>query len=696
MKVETLLRDIENKDLVLPEFQRDFAWKEEDVKKFIQSVYKNYPTGSLLIWKTLNPPKLRGDYNPSDNIYTRVLLDGQQRLTTLYLFIKGTTPPYYENMLKKFNLYFNVDTEEFRYYQKTLMDGRSEWISIIDFFQCESAALYISNMEKKRYYFEHLDQLTRLESMKMYEYFVDEEKLGKLGDIKEVVRIFNLVNKQGRTLQEEDLALAHVCSFWPEIKNLFRKELGVYKQKGFHFNFNFLILCLNSVATGHAKFEGFYHVPKEEIEESWEKVKKALVYLLNILHDKAYIDSSESYELKSEALLVPIVVYLSNNNCEFKNEKDLKQFLYWFYNAMMWGRYTRRGKSSPLEQDVVTITRENTPGSLIHNFEREVRYFDVKADNLEGAPVTSPFFNMAFIVAKSKGAVDWFNGNNLHTQLLGASYRLNKHHIFPRGILRKRGYYQDRDKKKLVNELANRAFLTKGANNKIGNSEPKEYLKKVIDKYPRAMEQQFVSDKEELWKTENFEDFLRDRRQRIAKEINKFVKALIDDEIPKLDIRELIQQEESYNLEFKSTFNWNVRENKVDKELKFSVLKTIVGFMNSNGGTLIIGVGDDRKIIGMNLDYKSNWKENKDGFLMEFRGFLERPIGITNYNKYISVSFVTLEEKEVCLVKVEKSLDPIFIKKKDSRKVLYVRLDNKTQPLDDPEEITQYIKDNWK
>ncbi|GAH47732.1 unnamed protein product, partial [marine sediment metagenome] len=276
-----------------------------------------------------------------------------------------------------------------------------------------------------------------------------------------------------------------------------------------------------SVASGHAKFEGFYNVSEEKIKEALEKVKKALTYLLNLLHDKFYINSSAVYELKSEALLVPLIVYLANNNCEFKDERELKKFMYWFYNAMMWGRYTRRGKSSPLEQDVVTITREKTPESLIHNFEREVRYFDVKADNLEGAPVTSPFFNMTFIVSKSKGAVDWFTGNKLHTQMLGALYRLHRHHIFPREVLKKRGYYQDRDKKKLVNELANRGFLTERANKKIRSSEPKDYLKKVIAKYPRALEQQFVSEKEELWKVDNFQDFLRDKRQKIAKGINK-------------------------------------------------------------------------------------------------------------------------------------------------------------------------------
>lgn len=693
MNVETIIRDVENRDLVLPEFQRDFVWKEDDIKKFIQSLYKNYPTGSLLIWKTLKPPKLRGDHKPADNVYTRVLLDGQQRLTTLYLFIKGKTPPYYTNQIKKFNLFFNIETEEFRYYQKSIMEGKIEWLSLINFFQQESAALFIQKSSNPDYYFKFLVQLTNLEKIKKYDYYIDEEKLGSLNDIKEVVRIFNLVNKQGRSLFEEDLALAHVSVFWPEIKDLFRIELSLYKQLGFVFDFNFLIMCLNASTTGHAKFEGFYHMSEKEIKDSWEKVKKALIYLLNIIRDKAYIDSTANYELKSEALLVPLVVYLANNNCEFKNEKEQNKFLFWFYNALMWGRYTRRGKSSPLEQDVVTITREKSPESLIHNFEREVRYFDVKPDNLEGASVTSPFFNMTFIVAKSKGAIDWFTGNNLHTKLIGQSYKLHKHHIFPKDFLRKKGIYT-KENKKSVNEIANRAFLTEKANLKIRNSEPNDYLNEVIKKYPKSLSQQFVTEKAELWKVENFEDFLKDRRIKIASEINIFMKSLVDGDIPRIDLNDLIKQDESYNLEFKSTYSWDINNNQVNKELKFTVLKSIVGFMNANGGTLLIGVDDNHNVIGMEFDYKSNWKGNKDGFSLDFCKMIEEAIGITNYKKYINLSFAKIENKEICCIKIEKGLEPIFLKR-NGKNVLYVRLENKIEPLDDPKEINKYIAENW-
>jgi len=695
MKVKTLLIDIENKDLVLPEFQRDFVWNAEDVKKYVQSIYKKYPTGSLLIWKTLNPPKLSGGYKSSEGIYTRVLLDGQQRLTTLYLFIKGKAPPYYKNMIKKYNLYFNVENEQIRYYQKMLMENKLEWISIVDYFKYETAASFVLKSKNKDYYFKYLEHLEKLDEIRKYEYYVDEEKLTSLSNIKEIVKIFNLVNKQGRTLSEEDLALAYTCSFWPGIKDLFREELILYSKKGYFLDFNFLIRCLTSIATGHAKFEGYYKVSIEKIRESWERLKRALVFLLNILDDKAYINSSNSYELKSDALLVPIVVYLANNNYEFKNEKEQNKFLYWFYNAMIWGRYTRRGKSGPLEQDVVTITRENTPESLLDNLSREIRYFDVQPEHLEKAPITSPFFNMAFIVAKSKGAIDWFNGNKLHSKLIGSSYYLNRHHIFPKDLLKKRGYYQEYEKRKMVNEIANRAFLTASANKEIRNIEPEQYLKKVQEKYPKALRQQFIPEKEELWKLDAFELFLKKRRRNIANEINKFMKRLIDNETIKIRIEDLIKKDEDTNLEFKSTYTWNIEENRIDKDLKFNVLKTVVGFMNSNGGTLILGVDDEHQVVGMDFDFKSNWKGNKDGFILDFRDYLEKNIGINHYKKYIDLSFELIDDKEVCIVKVEKSFDYIYLRK-NNKKILYVRLGNRTKPLDDPEEIIEYIEEDKK
>jgi uncharacterized protein with ParB-like and HNH nuclease domain len=87
---------IEHRELVLPEFQREYVWRLDQAKQLMVSLYKDYPTGSLLFWETINPPDIKNNALPKNFVgRIRVLLDGQQRLTTLFLLIKGEVPPYY-------------------------------------------------------------------------------------------------------------------------------------------------------------------------------------------------------------------------------------------------------------------------------------------------------------------------------------------------------------------------------------------------------------------------------------------------------------------------------------------------------------------------------------------------------------------------------------------------------------------------
>lgn len=81
--ISELLTEIEKGELILPEFQRGFVWSSTKVKNYIDSIYRNFPTGNFLIWKTYKPQKYRGDSKDSNAQYYRLILDGQQRLTAL-------------------------------------------------------------------------------------------------------------------------------------------------------------------------------------------------------------------------------------------------------------------------------------------------------------------------------------------------------------------------------------------------------------------------------------------------------------------------------------------------------------------------------------------------------------------------------------------------------------------------------------
>ena len=152
-KINELMSDIHNQDLVLPEFQREYVWTLEQAKQLMVSLFRGYPTGSLLFWKTTNPPELKNTSMLQDKLgATSVILDGQQRLTTLYLLIKGQIPPYYQPHDIKTNprdLYFDLDSGEFQYYQVTRMKNNPAWVRVTDCFASPTPVKVFEIVQKK-------------------------------------------------------------------------------------------------------------------------------------------------------------------------------------------------------------------------------------------------------------------------------------------------------------------------------------------------------------------------------------------------------------------------------------------------------------------------------------------------------------------------------------------------------------------
>lgn len=139
MKIRTILEKIDEKQLFIPAFQREYVWKRDDAKQLIDSLIKEYPTGTMLTWETANPPELKGPHKYNENQgAVRLLLDGQQRITSLYMLITGELPSYYtisEIMNDTRGLHVNLETLELSYYMKTRMENNPLWQNITDVFQ---------------------------------------------------------------------------------------------------------------------------------------------------------------------------------------------------------------------------------------------------------------------------------------------------------------------------------------------------------------------------------------------------------------------------------------------------------------------------------------------------------------------------------------------------------------------------------
>ncbi len=158
------------------------------------------------------------------------------------------------------------------------------------------------------------------------------------------------------------------------------------------------------------------------------------------------------------------------------------------------------------------------------------------------------------------------------------------------------------------------------------------------------------------------------------------------------DVKKLISHGESSSLEFKSSFRWDVKQSKVNKQLVFAILKTIAGFMNNNGGTLLIGVADGGKIIGLENDYKSLKKPDRDGFEQSIVTAISTNLG-TDLCNYVHVIFHSINGNDTCRLIIMPSPRPVFLKQEGNTK-FYLRTGVSTRELN-IEEASKFIANHW-
>ena len=158
------------------------------------------------------------------------------------------------------------------------------------------------------------------------------------------------------------------------------------------------------------------------------------------------------------------------------------------------------------------------------------------------------------------------------------------------------------------------------------------------------------------------------------------------------DLRALIARGESVTLEFKSSFRWDLRENKVNRALEGVVLKTLAGYMNGNGGTLLIGVADDGAVVGLADDYKTLKKPDRDGFEQVLMTAIAAKLG-GDACRDVQMVFHALENKDICRVIACPAHRPIYVKDGDNPK-LYVRTGVSTRELNVQEAIN-YTSARW-
>jgi len=513
MKISQILDKIDENQLFVPALQREYVWKRNDAKKLLDSLIKDYPTGTMLTWDTNTPPEFKGSMQYNQAMGTvKVILDGQQRITTLYMIIRGEFPPYYnpeEITHDTRNLYVNVETLELSYHQKRMMDNNPLWVKLKQIFKQELRSRDITRamedlgeeVTREREYLidDNMNSITRIIHRDFPEQLVPVK-----ATIKEAIDIFYIVNASGVNLTDAELALAQICGYWPKARKEMKKKLRELEKHGFVFNLDFLVYAilgiLYNIGSDMSKLHDQDNL--EQIKETWQRLSDhTLDYVMNIMQKNAYIDHTK--EINSVYALVPIIVYAYNKGKEPLSGMEIKKIVKWFYYSQIRNRYISQ-LPQKLDKDIGVVVRSENPFDELLSIIKAERPLEISKDEFIGVDIRHPLFGLMRWYFKSKNAICLAIGVSI-SQNMRKKYALHRDHIFPYALLSREGYNKNnRVKYALAQEITNRAILSQDGNLKKSDTPAEEFLTKATTKFPEALKLQSIPEDRELWKIENF------------------------------------------------------------------------------------------------------------------------------------------------------------------------------------------------
>ncbi len=446
--VEELVGMIERGELRLPEMQRRYVWRSTLVRDLLDSLYRGYPSGAILLWETdevvpLQEFAVEQQKNPYQS--TRLLLDGQQRLTSLSAVIRGEMVSV-RGRRKPIEMLFNLDhpdqlalvTEvnedgddddedddliddeadssedelQKRFDRMTFVVGTRkleqlpQWVKVTEVFKSDSDAPFlkragVTSFEDPRYE-KYSQRLARLRSIRKYVYRMDvlERRLS----YDEVTEIFVRVNSLGAKLRSSDLALAQITAKWRGALKTFQAFQAQCGKAGFDLDLGLHLKNLVAFATGQSRFLTVSGLPVERLQRAWEECVPGMEFALNFLRSNVGIDSPAL--LSSPFLLVTLGYYGHKRNYQIAAEES-QRLRYWVLAANAKGRYSRGSSEMLLDQDLATLRDGGSANELTDRLRLQVGRLDVAPEELEGRNQRSALFKTMFLAFRAAGAKDW-------------------------------------------------------------------------------------------------------------------------------------------------------------------------------------------------------------------------------------------------------------------------------------------------
>jgi uncharacterized protein DUF262 len=533
--------------LDIPEFQRGFVWRPDQVRALVDSLYRDYPIGLILAW---DRPEYGSGRATTEGASAKLwLVDGQQRTTAACLLL-GRRPSWWtdsrewDRQLTATEVLANITSEppwlEFALANPVrVADPR--WVSAREilskdppggapngqFLQTEATAIVErlpSGKESRPDVTEVQRRLRGLWDIRSRGMVLATIK----HDLEDVTEIFTRLNQQGTAVVEADVSLAAAASLHPGwVREEFLPFSKNLADSGFELEPAVLIRVLTGEGVGKSRLD---EVPREfwsspEFDASWQRTKGSLSATIGALMAAGVLSSSV---IPSHNALIPLAMLTARYP---PKEFNVPRALHWFLLANRDGRYSG-ASAGALGQDLRLIRESNSFPEALESL-RGALTADLRIAPQEFMgrwTWNRPLLLITYLTALERKAMDWVTrrplGQDRPDGGLEVGFVPYLHPFFPaaKGVLRSPQFdYSDEE----VGALSNIVFLNqKPSNRSWGSSAPSRYVKEAaIPEF--VLEQQLVPTERTLWEPDRYRDFLLERSKLLAGATNRYLASLL-------------------------------------------------------------------------------------------------------------------------------------------------------------------------
>ena len=742
-----LIEEIRHGEIALPDIQRPFVWSSAKVRDLFDSMYRGYPIGTLLFWETGADTSTRqvggGEH---DRVAKQLIVDGQQRLTSLFAVLTGqrVLTKSFEN--RQIQIAFRPSDETFEVADAAIRRDPEFIPDITELWKDRYRATvrsFLAKLAENRGEEMPEDEEEELESRidrvrDLRDFRFQVIQLNANADEEQVAEIFVRINSEGVQLNQADFILTLMSVHWEkgrrELEQFSRDAVDPSVQGSSPKNTfidpspDQLLRASVGLAFRRARLQHVYSILRgkdlntgEESparrEEQFERLSLAQDKVLDLTNWHEYLKCLTLAGFRGRrmitsdtALIYCYVIWLIGRRDFGLSVSTLQTVMArWFFMAHTTGRYTGSSETT-LEADLGRINslEPNNPEAFCAELDRQIKanftndYWEVSLPaRLDSSSAKSPALCAYWAALNVLDAELLFSNLKMRDMLKpgeSAPRSVERHHLFPKAHLNAKGVTETRQ----VNAIANMAFLDWPDNSDIGADEPNEYWPAMSSRLSpdQRLRQTHWHALPVGWEQLDYSDFLEKRRALMARVTRNGFDRLRDgqsDDHSSSTLVDLLAAGESQTVEFKSTARFNLHTGKQDKKLEHVIAKTVCGFLNAEGGKLLIGVNDDAKVLGLGDDLRTlGSKGNPDGYELFLRQLLDNALSAPTAAT-VRIHFEPYAGSDVCVVTVAASAKPAFAKAAEgggSPSEFWVRIGNATRQLHG-DDMMEYQADHW-